>query len=709
MRKTTRNAALLATLAGSTMLGCDAAKNLLAELAKQGQTGPRKLSDEDAFKHLAKDHSAAPDTNVSAVSKVIDSQVAAEAGQKQADTATDPEVVKLLKSVSYNRRLIETKKFDHNTMANFVPSGKSRHAFKEACDSAIDVASLPHDEYTIPHLEKIPVRDQKYRGTCASFSGVGAIEYAALNDTKSEIGSNPALPTLDLAEQRFYWTSKPECQAAGACPLPGSGEGSWYGTGFDASVNGGALDIPLEQDCAYNPMPTDNDTQSPQPATCSTGAVEVKKVEFWCGLKQLIDFLDQGYAVPYASPLTSNWESNDGLILAKDIAPGESVHAGGHAYLIVGYKKLPASVPASEGGLCFIIKNSWGTGWGAGGFSCMSLGWMKTTAFDGFFDYQQPVPVEVLLREDLQAQSLPPDEPVDDNTAIDEGNGDNELPPDDEEERLDPIPPDVDPNGDVVVDVVPEEDAGVEEADAAAGEPDAGTTTGGDTVPGVVDDVPVDEFSDAHLSGPNQAFYHVKVAKKGTELRIKGILKGGTETTPVRVNLQGNKLLFKGDVVGEYDAAKAKLSLCTEDYTPLCALRYRTSGKVLYIQFRDDDLRTVKAADTGADKGQWQDVDLGQGRQYGVFIPTDALSVDFLLNPKTFVRTGGGEPSRLSLRQMKAAGGLGFDVMLQGMRVGELPLDNITNSSFCSGSYSKVCSFVGSDKLDVVPSNKRKL
>jgi hypothetical protein len=65
-----------------SLTGCDEAQKLLAELAKQNATGPRKLSDEDAFKYLAKDRASAPETDVDSVSKVIDAQVE-KSGQKR--------------------------------------------------------------------------------------------------------------------------------------------------------------------------------------------------------------------------------------------------------------------------------------------------------------------------------------------------------------------------------------------------------------------------------------------------------------------------------------------------------------------------------------------------------------------------------------------------------------------------------------------------
>lgn len=720
MRRRSIDVALLAVLAGGTgaLSGCDSVKAALAELAKANATGPRKLSDEDAFKYLAKDRAAAPKTDTNSVNEIIDAEVAKSSGQKQSMKSAKPGVVKLLKSVSHARRTIQTEKFKQDV--SFV----KKAAFKADCNNEIDLEDADiKSEFLIPQIDKIPVRDQKYRGTCAAFTGIGAIEYSAVNPEKGDNGGNPNLETLDLSEQRFYWQSKPECQGSGKCPLPGSGEGSWYGAGFDESVASAATNIPYEQNCAYEPMPGSTDTQTPQPASCESGAVGVTKVESWCGVRQLIDFLHQGYAIPYASPLTGNWENNDGLITAKDLAPGESGHAGGHAFLIVGYKKLPAGLPAAEGGICFVIKNSWGTGWGAGGFSCMTLGWMERVGFEGFLDYPQPIPTGVLLADELQMSVpvLPPDEGTPEDATIDDFEGDEELPVDGDEPELEPLPPDLDPNGDItpIDDGTGEdtgEDTGAGGNDTGAGGSGAGgndtgaggsDTGGGTDIPGMdVPEPPMDKFTAGRLLGPNRAYYKILTAKEGNELRIKGLIKGGGETKQVRIILTGNKLVYKGDVVGEFTDGVA--TLCTEEFTSLCSLRYRKSQKLMYIQFRDEDLRTVKTTEVAADQGSWSDVSLG-GESYGVFVPADPINIDFLLNPKTFVRLGGGDASRLSLRQKKASSGLGFDLALSGMQVGEIPFDNITATSLCSGAYASTCGLVGSDKVDVIPSNLRKL
>lgn len=658
---------LICVGAALSSTGCSELSNLLEDLFPP--TGARRLSDDDAFRYISVDRQSAPATDVNSVMTVIDDEaVRATGGERSMMQMDTPQVSALMRRTIQARKTIDEAAFDR---VDFTQFGLDLNADtnKAHCGDGynVDVSTLSRDKFIIPGVDKIPIRDQGYRGTCAAFAAIGNIEYTALNadDSKAQ-----GLPTLDLSEQRFYWMSKPDCQGDG-CQKPFS-EGSWYGVGFDASAAAGELDIPLETDCPYNKNPGDSDTQAPQKNSCSKGAVQIEEVGSWCGLEDLVDLLERGYAVPYASPLSGNWERNDGLITRKGLeGPGNGPHAGGHAYLIVGYKRLP-DMP-EEGGMCFIVKNSWGVGWGVNGYSCMTVGWMQEVTFDGFMAYHQPVALKINVREDLQSDELPPD-----NTeAEEETNPDLPLDEDqdqDDSDKLDPEEPDFDP--------APEPDP----------EPPPPPP-------------PAPDYGPSVLLGPNESYYKVEIAETAEYLYVKAKLRASQgETEPVRLQRKGDFLLYKGDVVGQY--ARDELRLCTGEWGHLCSLRYRKSDKRMYVQFRDDDLRSVKASETGADKGEWVDVDLGI-RSYGVFLPADYLDIDFLLNPKTFLRLDRRDPARFTIRP-SAQEPANFGLKLGGNAIGELKVLSPTSSSFCSGDFSNSCQFVNSDGLHTIPRNQRR-
>lgn len=231
------------------------------------------------------------------------------------------------------------------------------------------------DFYVIPGAMNIDIRNQKGRGTCAAFAGVRAMEtllYQAYVD-------------LDLSEQHFYWLSRPECAESG-CNANEHQEGSYYDDGFiNAGANDPARAVKLELSCPYIPFVNEkNLTYTPLPQCGPQGFVTVTKYEQFLPLDKLLGELRQNRPVAAGFTLTKSYQETKGVVRARDPvneADATGKHAGGHAMLLVGYIKLPESMRAEEGRYCAIMANSWGMGYGVGGYACLTEQWIKENAF----------------------------------------------------------------------------------------------------------------------------------------------------------------------------------------------------------------------------------------------------------------------------------------------------------------------------------------
>ncbi len=206
------------------------------------------------------------------------------------------------------------------------------------------------------------IRDQKYRPTCSAFAGIKQIETLLIQSGKQ----------MNLSEQYFYWASKPKCQSS-----PCSNRGSWVGNGLKYSQNLKKLDISLERDCPYNTSSiANNETQLPLAKSCFQGAVRVKNFKYIKTLDEVMDSLDKQQVVFASIKLTENFYTTKGFVLERENNQKKvnDMHADGHAVPIIGYMKLPMAL--NEGKVCFMIANSWGTGWGKGGHGCLSEKWL---------------------------------------------------------------------------------------------------------------------------------------------------------------------------------------------------------------------------------------------------------------------------------------------------------------------------------------------
>lgn len=233
----------------------------------------------------------------------------------------------------------------------------------------------PGQYHVIPYALEIPVKQQAYRGTCAAFAGIRTIEIV-LSQYESR---QQKLTYTDLSEQHFYWLSRPECMET-----PCSSDGSFFDYGYlNSGVDDPKAAIKLERDCPYisNKNGT-NATYTPL-AACNQkqGAYKVTQIHRNLILGQVLGELASNRPVAAGIKVPDSFFSPQGLVTSTDpqnrcfTKAGD--HTKGHAIVFVGFIKLPQRYWSKEGKFCFITANSWGEGWGAGGYTCLTQTWVQ--------------------------------------------------------------------------------------------------------------------------------------------------------------------------------------------------------------------------------------------------------------------------------------------------------------------------------------------
>lgn len=225
--------------------------------------------------------------------------------------------------------------------------------------------AIKNEYHIIPNALDLPIRDQGKRPTCAAFTGIRAME-TLINGKGKE---------LDLSEQYFYWSSKPKCQR-----FPCARRGSWISNAYASSVNSRQTDIPLDRDCPYRKTPVQgNETQIPLSQQCDRGVAKVEKFRKLYSLDELYTALSNNSPIIAGFKLSPNFYRTKGLVTYQDSFKRGSTdsHAAGHALLLIGHMKLPPKMHNKEGKICFVVANSWGEGWGRGGFGCLTESWVK--------------------------------------------------------------------------------------------------------------------------------------------------------------------------------------------------------------------------------------------------------------------------------------------------------------------------------------------
>ena len=227
------------------------------------------------------------------------------------------------------------------------------------------INKLP-EVFIINQAFSIPVRDQVSRPTCSAFAGIRSLEIILAQNKVNK----------DLSEQYFYWASKPNCHQS-----PCSEKGSWVNNAYRFSQKQAQLDIPLESSCSYATNTVlKNETQLPLPNACRQGEVKVESFEEVKTLADVIEKIKKNIPVIMAAKLSENFYKNQGLITLAEAQKSSGLkldaHSLGHAFLAIGLIELPLKLRSTEGQYCLVIANSWGKGWGAGGYGCLTENWL---------------------------------------------------------------------------------------------------------------------------------------------------------------------------------------------------------------------------------------------------------------------------------------------------------------------------------------------
>lgn len=203
-----------------------------------------------------------------------------------------------------------------------------------------------------------PAKDQGPRGTCVAFAVTSAHELARA----SQQGSDARVtPPEDLSEEMLNWGCKETDgdRASGtsftsaAAALRRRGQPVEHLWPYDPSRDEGAA--------SYRPPGGALD-----PAACHTATLRRVGVR----IDDLRRYLATGHAIALGIPLCAGFYAPRAGHVGMP-APQDVIWEG-HAVVVVGYADRP-----QPGGGEFTIRNSWGSGWGDGGYGYLPYDYVE--------------------------------------------------------------------------------------------------------------------------------------------------------------------------------------------------------------------------------------------------------------------------------------------------------------------------------------------
>lgn len=235
--------------------------------------------------------------------------------------------------------------------------------------------ALPPSVNLIPYMS--PIRNQRARGTCVSFTLTALNEYILRRRGK----------VRDLSEQHLYNEIKLIDGAPDLC-------GTWQVKAVTALQERGQC---REVVWPYNPNSACND-HGPRPAQARPNALNYRLRTVQVPARSVVAYkthMANRRPVTLSIPVYNSWHQSAETRRSGRITMriGQEVSETGHAVLLVGYQDSPDS----PGGGYFIVRNSWGTTtWGyqspyGAGYGTIPYQYITNDAWEAFTAFVQGV------------------------------------------------------------------------------------------------------------------------------------------------------------------------------------------------------------------------------------------------------------------------------------------------------------------------------
>jgi len=253
---------------------------------------------------------------------------------------------------------------DLEAFADYFAEDKLSQGMEDSSGADAEMAGLP--AVIDNRSDQSPVKNQSSRGTCVSHAALACLEaFEHIPDNLSEQYThykfNEFLNRAHNRDQGLRTTDS---------------------AGFLARSNGR---ICLESQWPYIPSQATINTQVSNgtygPPTAATqnqqfGVSSYKIIgdngltgESIRNTRYLEALVYQGYNIVIGTWVSWRDSNNDGILEPRFDTNGNPIRRGGHAMVIVGYNRTQQY---------FILKNSWGSGWGQSGYAFLSYDYVRT-------------------------------------------------------------------------------------------------------------------------------------------------------------------------------------------------------------------------------------------------------------------------------------------------------------------------------------------